>query len=97
MLYHRGTDLKEHVVRCHGKVGGVQHQAFGEQREKAVAEHDLRLPPVPGIRGRRSERLNIDLATVLPRTGSWHCTTLLHCHCSDAYVFIIVHKKYFFK
>lgn len=41
----RRTDLIEHVVRRHAELIGVEHQAFGEQREQAVAQHDLSFPP----------------------------------------------------
>lgn len=30
------TDLKKHIVHCHGEVAGVKHQAFGEQGEQAM-------------------------------------------------------------
>lgn len=51
----RQTDLKQGVVGCHGERVGVEHQAFGKQREKAVSQHDLRLPPDQGVRkGQRS-------------------------------------------
>lgn len=39
------TDLKKHIVHCHGEVAGVEHQAFGEQGEQAVTQHDLCFPP----------------------------------------------------
>lgn len=41
----RHTDLKKHIVGCHGELAGVEHQAFGEQGEQAVTQHDLRFPP----------------------------------------------------
>ena len=41
----RPTDLKEHVVGCHGELVGVEHQAFSEQGEEAVTQHNLRFPP----------------------------------------------------
>lgn len=44
------TDLEEHVVGCHGELSGVEHQAFGEQGEKAMTQHDLRFPPDQDIR-----------------------------------------------
>lgn len=46
----RLTDLKEHIVRCHGELAGVEHQAFSEQREEAVTQHNLRLSPNQNIR-----------------------------------------------
>lgn len=39
------TDLEEHIVGCHGELVGVEHQAFSEQREETVTQHDLRFPP----------------------------------------------------
>lgn len=44
------TDLEEHVVCCHGELAGVEHQAFSEQGEEAVTQHDLRFPPDQDIR-----------------------------------------------
>lgn len=44
------TDLKERVVGCHSELAGVEHQAFSEQREEAVTQHDLRFPPDRDIR-----------------------------------------------
>lgn len=40
-----GPDLEQHVVGGHGELAGVQHQALAEQREEAVAHHDLGFPP----------------------------------------------------
>ena len=40
-----GTDLKQRVVGCHGDLATVEHQPLAEQREEAVTEHDLCLPP----------------------------------------------------
>lgn len=44
------TDLEEHVVGCHSELAGVEHQAFSEQGEEAVTQHDLRFPPDQDIK-----------------------------------------------
>lgn len=44
------TDLEEHVVGCHGELAGMEHQAFSEQGEEAVTQHDLRFPPDQDVR-----------------------------------------------
>lgn len=52
-------NLEEHVVGRHGELAGVQHQAFGEQREEAVAHHDLRFPPDQDMMEVRGQPVNI--------------------------------------
>lgn len=49
-MYMQETDLKEHVVGCHSELAGVEHQAFSEQGEEAIIQHDLRFPPEEDIR-----------------------------------------------
>lgn len=44
------THLKEYVVGCHTELTGVKHQAFSEQGEQAMTQHDLRFPPDQDIR-----------------------------------------------
>lgn len=44
------TDLEEHVVGRHGELARVEHQAFSQQREQAVTQHDLGFPPNQDIR-----------------------------------------------
>ncbi len=46
----QGTDLEQHIVGCHGEVAGVEHQAFSEQREEAMTQHDLSFSPDQDIR-----------------------------------------------
>lgn len=48
--HRQSTDLKKHVVGCHGELVGVEHQAFSEQGEEAVTQHDLSFPPDQDIR-----------------------------------------------
>lgn len=54
-------NLKEHVVGRHGELARVQHQAFAEQREEAVAHHDLRFPPDQNMMEIRGQSVNITI------------------------------------
>ena len=63
----RRTNLEEHVVGCHGELAGVDHQAFNEQGEEAVTQHDLRFPPDQDIRRSWVSQLTSVLARPLFR------------------------------
>ncbi len=52
------TDLKEHVVGCHGELARVEHQAFSEQGEEAMTQHDLSFPPGQDIRRSKGQSVN---------------------------------------